>query len=328
MNTAAEVAAELMCAKEVVVASHRLPDGDCIGSALALTRALGQMGARVVAVIGDPVPEMYSFLPGSGDILLPHQVTFVPPLLVVVDCTDLERVAEGFGSWRKKVERIINIDHHVSNTFFGDLNYVDEEAAATGELIYAVLKEMGGICLDSAIATALYTALVTDTGSFQFENCRARTLRLAADLVDLGADLPLIREYLWENKPLLAIRLLAEVLPTLSLAYGGKVAWLVVKREVMDRLGAKGEHAEGLVNYPRSIAGVEVGVVFRELEPGVVKVALRSKKQVDVNEVAALFGGGGHKRAAGCLIRSSIEEAVEQVIKAVGDRLHHEGGLY
>ncbi|MCG0277264.1 MAG: bifunctional oligoribonuclease/PAP phosphatase NrnA [Thermanaeromonas sp.] len=328
MNTAADIAADLVRAKEVIVASHRLPDGDCIGSTLALTRALGQLGARVAAVIGDPVPEMYRFLPGSEDILLPDQVTFVPSLLVVVDCTDLERVAEGFGSWKQKVERVINIDHHTSNTLFGDFNLVDEEAAATGELIYAVLKEMDGLCIDSGIATALYTALVTDTGSFQFENCRARTLRIAADLLDLGADLALIREYLWENKPLLAIRLLAEVLPTLSLAYEGKVAWLVVKREVMDRLGAKGEHAEGLVNYPRSIAGVEVAAVFRELEPGVVKVALRSKKQVDVNEVAALFGGGGHRRAAGCLIRGSIEEAVEQVIRVVGDRLDHGGRVY
>lgn len=328
MSIAAEIAAELTKAKEVVVASHRLPDGDCVGSTLALARALAQLGARVAAVIGDPVPDMYSFLPGSEEVLLPNQVAFLPSLLIVVDCTDLERVEEGFSFWREKVQRIINIDHHVSNTFFGDLNFVDAGAAATGELIYTILKEIDGICIDNAIATALYTALVTDTGSFQFENCQSRTLRLAAELVDLGADLTLIRENLWENKPLLSIRLLAEVLPTLSLAYEGKVAWLVVKQEVMERLGAKGEHAEGLVNYPRSIAGVEVGAVFRELEPGVIKVALRSKKRLDVNEVAALFGGGGHKRAAGCLIRGSLEEVVNQVIKAVGERLNHVGGLY
>lgn len=327
MNSLGEIAAELARAREVAIASHSVPDGDCIGSTIALARGLRQRGAAVTAVIGDPLPEMYSFLAGSERILLPGQVTSLPPLLVVVDCTDLDRVQEGFKAWRNKVERIINIDHHKSNTFFGDLNLVDEGAAATGELIYAILKELG-IVVDSTMASALYTALVTDTGSFQYENCQAKTLRMAADLIDLGANIDLIREFLWESKPLLSIRLLAEVLPTLSLAYEGKVAWVVITREVMERLGAKPEHAEGLVNYPRSIAGVEVGLSFRELEPGVIKVGLRSKKLVDVNEIAAMFGGGGHKRAAGCTVYRPLEEAVKQVIKAVGDKLKGAGGLY
>lgn len=327
MNSLGEIAAELARAREVAIASHSLPDGDCIGSTLALARGLRQRGAEVTAIIGDPLPEMYRFLAGGESILLPGQVTSLPPLLVVVDCTDLDRVQEGFKSWRSKVDCIINIDHHTSNTFFGDLNLVDEGAAATGELIYAILKEMG-ITIDAFMAGALYTALVTDTGSFQYENCRSETLRMAADLMDLGADMNLIRESLWENKPLLSLRLLAEVLPTLSLAYEGKVAWVVITREVMERLGAKPEHAEGLVNYPRSIAGVEVGLSFRELEPGLIKVGLRSKKVIDVNEIAALFGGGGHKRAAGCTIRSSLEEAVKKVIAAVGDKLRSAGGLY
>ncbi|MGI9952029.1 bifunctional oligoribonuclease/PAP phosphatase NrnA [Moorellaceae bacterium AZ2] len=327
MNSVGEIAEELARAREVAIASHGIPDGDCIGSTVALATALRRRGAAVTAVIGDPVPQMYSFLAGSEDVVLPHEVTSVPPLLVVVDCTDLERVQEGFGSWRHKVQRVINIDHHASNTFFGDLNLVDPEAAATGELVYALLKEMG-VAIDPPIATALYTALVTDTGSFQYENCRAATLRMAAELMDLGADMQLIRECLWESKPLLSLRLLAEVLPTLSLACEGKVAWVVIRREVMERLGAGAEHVEGLVNFPRSVAGVEVGLAFRELEQGVIKVALRSKKQVDVNEIAALFGGGGHKRAAGCTIHGPLEAAVEKVIKAVEERLNCGGRFY
>ncbi|GFN23840.1 DHH family phosphoesterase [Thermanaeromonas sp. C210] len=327
MNLVAAIAEELAGAREVAIASHGLPDGDCIGSTLALAAALRRQGAAVTTIIGDPVPPMYRFLPGSEEVVLPHEIAALPPLLVVVDCTDLERVREGFGERRREVQRIINIDHHVSNSFFGDLNLVDPGAAATGELVYGILKEMG-TAVDAPIATALYTALVTDTGSFQYENCRADTLRMAAELMDLGADMQLIREFLWESKPLLSLRLLAHVLSTLSLACGGKVAWVVIRQEVMVRLGAGPEHVEGLVNYPRSVAGVEVGLAFRELEDGMIKVALRSKKQVDVNEIAGLFGGGGHKRAAGCTIPGPLEAAVEKVVKAVEARLDCDGGLY
>jgi phosphoesterase RecJ-like protein len=263
---------------------------------------------------------MFHFLPGQETIIPPEKVTEVPPLLVMVDSTDMERAGEGFSQWREKTRMVINIDHHVSNTRFGHLNLVDSRAAATAELVYAVLERMP-VTITPAIATCLYTALATDTGSFQYENCTATTMRLAARLMELGADLSLIREYLWDRKPLASIRLLAAVLPTLTLAYDGRVAWLTVSRAALEAAGARPEHAEGLVNYPRSIAGVEVGLLFRELPGGLVKVSLRSKKIVDVNAVAARFGGGGHRRAAGCTVKGDLDTIVAMVVASAGEEL-------
>ncbi|KYH32178.1 DHH family phosphoesterase [Neomoorella mulderi] len=320
MTAIESIAAALAASRDVAVVSHIIPDGDCLGSTLALALALRQRGTRAVAVNADPVPDMFQFLPGQETIIPPEKVTEVPPLLVMVDSTDMERAGEGFSQWRQKTKMVINIDHHVSNTRFGDLNLVDSRAAATAELIYAVLEKIP-VTITPAIATCLYTALATDTGSFQYENCTATTMRLAARLMEQGADLSLIREYLWERKPLASIRLLAAVLPTLTLAYDGRVAWLTVSRAALEAAGARPEHAEGLVNYPRSIAGVEVGLLFRELPDGLVKVSLRSKKIVDVNAVAARFGGGGHRRAAGCTIRGDLDTVVTMVVAAAGEAL-------
>ncbi|MBE3571642.1 MAG: bifunctional oligoribonuclease/PAP phosphatase NrnA [Moorella humiferrea] len=314
------IAAVLATANDVAVVSHVIPDGDCLGSTLALALALRQRGAKVTAINADPVPETFRFLPGWETIVSPEKVDEIPSLLVMVDSTDMERGGEVFSGWREKAEMIINIDHHVSNTRFGHLNLVDGGAAATAELIYAVLKKIP-VAISPAIATCLYTALATDTGSFQYENCTAATMRLAADLMELGADLPLIREFLWERKPLAAIRLLAEVLPTLTLGYGGRVAWMKVSTAALKASGALPEHAEGLVNYPRCIAGVEVGLLFRELPDGQVKVSLRSKKTVDVNTVAARFGGGGHRRAAGCTVKGDLETVTAMVVAAAGEAL-------
>ncbi|MBC7325972.1 MAG: DHH family phosphoesterase, partial [Moorella sp. (in: Bacteria)] len=222
-----EVASVLASAREVAVVSHIIPDGDCLGSMLGLTLALRQRGARVVAINADPVPEMFCFLPGQETIVPPDKVERVPPLLVMVDSTDMERAGEGFSRWYQQTGMVINIDHHVSNARFGHLNLVDSRAAATAELIYALLEKMA-MTVTPEIATCLYTALATDTGSFQYENCTAATLRLAARLMELGADLASIREYLWERKPLASIRLLAATLPSLTLAYEGKVAWMTV----------------------------------------------------------------------------------------------------
>ncbi|CEP66828.1 Phosphoesterase, DHHA1 [Moorella glycerini] len=320
MTAIESIAATLATARDVAVVSHIIPDGDCLGSTLALALALRQRGTRAVAVNADPVPDMFQFLPGQETIIPPAKVEEIPSLLVMVDSTDMERAGEGFSQWRQKTKMVINIDHHVSNTRFGDLNLVDSRAAATAELIYTVLEKIP-VSITPAIATCLYTALATDTGSFQYENCTATTMRLAARLMEQGADLSLIREYLWERKPLASIRLLAAVLPTLTLAYDGRVAWLTVSRATLDTIGALPEHAEGLVNYPRSIAGVEVGLLFRELPDGLVKVSLRSKKIVDVNAVAARFGGGGHRRAAGCTIRGDLDTVVTMVVAAAGEAL-------
>ncbi|MDK2820563.1 MAG: bifunctional oligoribonuclease and phosphatase NrnA [Clostridia bacterium] len=310
----------LAAADDITIASHVIPDGDCLGSMLALAISLEELGKKVVVVNADSVPDMLKFLPSQEKITLPEKVTNVSPLLVMVDCTDLERAGETVSQWKPKVKQIINIDHHVSNSYFGHLNLVDSKAAATAEIIYSLLLKIPAT-ITPEVATCLYTGLATDTGSFQYENCTAKTLRLAANLMEQGADIPLIREYLWERKPLSSIKLLTHALPTLTLSHDGKVAWMSVTQEVLDKIGSLLQHTEGLVNYPRSIEGVEVGLLFRELPDNQIKVSFRSKKNVDVDKVAAQFGGGGHKRAAGCTIKGDLETVIKKVVSSVGEVL-------
>ncbi|HHP51410.1 MAG TPA: bifunctional oligoribonuclease/PAP phosphatase NrnA [Moorella mulderi] len=320
MESIKAIARILLEAPYVGILSHDLPDGDCLGSSLALALALRARGARVVVINADPVPEAFRFLPGQDTIVSGKEIESPPPILVVLDSADLQRPGEGMEHLLASARIIINIDHHVSNTRFGHLNLVDVQASATAQLVYRLLKEMG-LPISGEIATCLYTGLVTDTGSFQYENTTPEALRLAAELMELGADVATIREYLWERKPLASLKLLSLVLPTLNLAYGGEVAWMVVSQESLEKAGAGPEHVEGLVNYPRSLAGVEVAFLFRELSPRMVKVSLRSKKRVDVNRIASLFGGGGHRRAAGCVVEGSLEEVIPRVVAAAGEAL-------
>ncbi len=316
MGIIEEIAKKLESNKKILVASHIIPDGDCIGSTVALGLALKNLNKEVIMVNGDEVPDMYKFLKGSEDILPPSSVEKVPDITVLVDCTDLSRVGEEL---QKKIDKntfIINIDHHVSNLNFGDLNFVRPEAAAAGELIHALLQEMK-IEITPEIATALYTAIVTDTGSFQYENTSPKTLRLAAELHEKGANVTLVREYLWERKPVLGILALKEVLSTLSFDKNGKIAWISLDKELYDRLGLTPECCEGLINYPRSIEGVEVALFFKEQEDGKVKVGLRSKNYINVNEIASQFGGGGHQRSAGCIVEGPLREAIDKVVSFI-----------
>lgn len=320
MDAITKVAEVLNRAKSVWIASHMVPDGDCIGSTIALALGLKSREQEVIAINGDPVPETYRFLKGSDLIKLPSSLNKIPDVVVLVDCTDLDRAGEEIKKKLETTRCIINIDHHVSNSYFGHINYVKEEASATGQLVSDLIKEMR-IKITPEIATALYTAIVTDTGSFQYENTSPEAFRLAAEFLENGADHNNVRNYLWERKPLSSILLLKEVLPTLTFAEDGKVAWMFLSRKLYNQLGLVPEYCEGLINYPRAIEGVEVALFFRELEDGRVKVGLRSKNYVNVNEIACLLGGGGHQRAAGCTVEGPLEKAIQLVVLSVRERL-------
>ena len=314
MEPLVEIADSLNKAKEVLILSHIIPDGDCLGSALALALALQNDGKKVIVINEDEVPDMYTFLPGSNSIRKIIEFIDLPQLVVVVDSSDPERVGEQLSELFKG-KKVINIDHHVSNTKYGDINYVDTNVPATGELVYELLSYMG-MPLTASIATNLYTAIVTDSGSFQYESVRPRTLEIAGKLMKEGADLAAVRENLWETRSLVNIRLLAKVLPELQLSEDGLISWVSISKKLQEKLGAKSEHCEGLINYPRSIAGVEIGILFREIEEEVIKVGFRSKSKVDVNLLAAEFGGGGHARAAGCTVKGKMETVINKVIEA------------
>lgn len=318
LNTLVRVVNELIAKRQpVLITTHEAPDGDCIGSALALALALRQKGLKVSVVNKDPVPETLTFLAGSQEVLLPASLSTEFEVAIIVDCTDLGRL--GFELPQGETQ-LINIDHHVSNTSFGTYNYVNPKASATGEIIYNLLKEID-VEIRPDIATALYTSLVTDSGSFQYENTSPETLRIAAELLENGAETNIIRQYLWENKPLPAIKALQAALNSLTTAADGKLAWVALDMKSIAAIGASNEHLEGLVNYPRSIAGVEVGMFFKEVEPQKIKVSLRSKQYVDVNALAQKFDGGGHRRAAGCTIYAPLEQAVNTMVMAVQEML-------
>ncbi|HWI66098.1 MAG TPA: bifunctional oligoribonuclease/PAP phosphatase NrnA [Symbiobacteriaceae bacterium] len=300
----------------ILVFYHVSPDGDCIGSTLGMVHALKKAGKRVQAVGADPVPRIYDYMPGCDTLFVPWaEVEGEWDLALILDCGDLDRVGAALPVVRK-AKRTLNVDHHITNDAFGDDNYLDFTAAATGELVYLIIRELG-VPVDFHIATCLYTAIAADTGGFKYDNSAPRTFRIAADLVEAGARPYEIASAIWENESMARLSLLSQALSTLQVDPTGQIAWISVTREMLDRTGASEEDVDGLVNYARKVAGVEVGLLFRECPDGRVRCGLRSRRQVDVGTIAKQFGGGGHARAAGCGVGTDIEEARHQVLSAV-----------
>ncbi len=313
-----KIASIIKSEKDVALVSHIQPDGDAIGSILALGLALLKIGHSVQMLNPDGVPQIYTFLPGCD--LIRTGFLYIPDTVVFMDCSDIDRIG-GLKYSTSKAKTVINIDHHISNSFFGKINLLDTNASATGEIVYKLILALD-IEIDSEIASSLYTAIVTDTGSFQFQNTTSETHLIAADLLEYGTDLSIIRNNLWESTPLESIRLVTETLKTLELDETKRIAWVSVPYPVFKSLGATTEHVEGIVNYPKSVRGVEIGIIFKEFAPHKIKVGLRSKSIVDVNKIAQVFGGGGHKRAAGCLIDGSLEEAKKAVLNEAKKNLN------
>lgn len=309
-----EIIEVLRKAPRVALFSHVSPDGDCIGSILAIGLALEKMGKEVFYYNPDYVPNNLKFLPGayriSRDLPEPSPQTWV-----FVDCTDFQRV-NLVPSHIPSESTILNLDHHISNLFFGDLNWVDPQACACGELAMTLIKRLG-IELDRDMATNLYTAIVTDSGCFQYSNTTAQTHRLTAELLDMGLDLSEIHHNLFDQKPLAQLKLLQSALDNLEIYADGQLAIMSLSLEDFRKHRAAQELSEGLVNQIRSIAGVEVAVLLKEVGPQEIKAGLRSNLWLNVNEIAAHFGGGGHKRAAGCTLRISMAEAKQRIRDAI-----------
>lgn len=293
--------------------SHVNPDGDTLGSMLALALALETMGKDVIRYSPGGVPDCYRFLPGAERVVrsLPDRL---PPCAIAIDCGDLNRAGD-FAERSTEAGTLINIDHHPSNSGFGRINWIDPLAAAVGMMLYTLFKRMG-VELTRDLAVCLYTAVITDTGSFRYSNTSPKVHEVTAELLKTGICPHEIAEEVFEKKPLSAVRLLQEALQTLEISEQGDVAWLTVTDEMIRRTGVDRLETEGLINYPRSIKGVEVALLFTEQAEG-VKVGFRSKRFVDVQKIARQFGGGGHVRAAGCLIRKSLGEVRNEVLNTV-----------
>lgn len=320
MNGLQHVLTALKHAKHAAILSHVSPDGDCIGSMAALGRALEHTGCEVVLVNNDPIPAYLTFLLRTNQVVLPQQVTEWPPLIICVDCSDQFRLGERVFDSIPADRMVVNIDHHISNTNFGSVNYVDPSAAATGELVAQVIKQLN-IEFDTTIATALYAAVVTDTGSFQYSNTTSATHLLIAELIEAGVDVVEASRRLYNTKTLAEVKLLGKALDNLEVSADGRMAWITVPQQVFRSLGATEAYTDGIINYTRALENVEVGLLFREQENGKIKVGFRSKRVVDVNRLAAEFGGGGHPRAAGCVIKANLSDAVAAVLSKTKEYL-------
>lgn len=306
-------AAQLICeANSVLIVPHLHPDGDALGSALGLYHALNALGKpQVVVVSHDSVPEIYRFLPAWDKIRLEHPEPTVYDLAIVVDQSQLNRAGKHEGLARAARKRL-QIDHHVPLERFAEVRIVDTRAAATAELVYRLLRAMHAP-ITPEVATCLLTGIVTDTFSFKFPNTTPRTLRIAAALQTAGANLSYINEQVFETRSFSAVKLLGLALSTLQRTPDGKIAWVTVPRSAFEAAHAHEEETEGIVNFVRSIRGVEVAMMLRESPNGKVRVSLRSRGKVNVAKLAQQFDGGGHENAAGCSLSVPLAEA-EQIL--------------
>lgn len=299
--------------KNIAILSHIMPDGDNIGSSLALYNALSKIGKNVVFILDDDVPEVYKFLKGSQKTEKPdndHKFD----LVIVLDCGDVGRL--GRSSRYLEGAKVINIDHHLSNSNFGLYNIVDISAAATGEIIYRLINRLE-IALDKDICECIYTGIVTDTGQFQYSNTTDLTHEIAADLVRHGAEPWKLYRAIYQNNSKSKMKLIGEAINSLEFHFQSKIASMIIRKEVFETVGAKDEDADGIINFARDINGVEVALLFKETEDGKVKIGFRSKDFVNVSDIAQEFGGGGHKRAAGATVAGAVENIKERVIESV-----------
>lgn len=323
MNSLNDVARKLNEGRRFLITGHVMPDGDCIGSMLAIGLALERQGREVSFALPGPVPTVYSFLPGADRIKVNP-----PPaelcngagfdLVLIMDTSVPERLGEFGGAVQKLREsgsETVLIDHHVSAVPFGDINYIDPGAAAAGEIVYDLLKLLGWE-IDKEIAGCLYVTVATDTGGFRFETTTAATHRRVAEFIEKGVNVREISLRIFEERSLKSITAIKAALDTLDLSPCGRVAWMTMDLATAKQLEIEDEHTDGVVNYGRSIKGVEVALFFREVQAGWVKVSFRSKNWVDASRLAMQFGGGGHPRAAGALVEGNITQVRQAVVRA------------
>lgn len=303
-------------ATRALVTGHRRPDGDSLGSELALAELAGGLATDTFVINHDRAPTTLSGLPGVDSVTVS---TSLPPnfpdgfdLVVMLECPTLDRA--GFDGLAGLP--VLNIDHHPANSRYGAVNYVDEEAPAVGEMVWRMFGA-AEITPSRDAATNAYVALSTDTGDFRYANATGRALRAAAEMVDAGAQPTVVAQWIHGRKSAPSVMLLGEALRTLRFEDGGRIATIEVSLEAFVACGAQPEDTEEIVNHPRAIEGVEVVAFFKQWEPDVVRVSLRSKGTVDVQRVATRFGGGGHRNAAGCTLTGDLPASRDRVIAAI-----------
>ncbi len=314
MSPAATIAETLKGRGHILLLNHASPDGDSLGSTLALARTFWARGQHATVGSSDGVPEIYRFLPGCDRVVSEIADGERFDAVVFMECSAPERAgplvarAAGVPLW-------VNIDHHVSNTGYGDLVLLDVQAAAVAEVVYPIVAALHPH-LDAETAVCLLTALLTDTGSFRYANVTPKSFQMAAELVKVGASPALVYGEVYENRSPASVRLLGMALSRMVVCDDGRVVWTAVTQQMLRESGATMEDSEGIVGAIRAIRGIQVALLFKE-EPDAIRVSLRGVGSVRANVIAEAFGGGGHPAAAGFTATGGLEEVVGQTLTAV-----------
>ena len=298
------------------VTSHQRPDGDAIGCAVGMALALRALGKQATVVLEALPPSFLQPFPAVDQIVVTTEVNEAADAVLVMECSTLERTGV------RGLDRspVINIDHHPGNANYGAINWVDEGAAACGELVFTLIEALGAP-LTPEIATHLYLAILTDTGSFRFSHLTPRTYALAGRAVAAGADPQWIARTHYDSNSLARVRIFGAVLNGMSIHAGGRVALLAITRQMAHDLGGTYDDTEGLINFPLTVKDIEAVAFFKESGPGDWRVSLRSKGAIDTGRIAKQFGGGGHMNASGCGWQGSIEEGQATFARLLGEAL-------
>lgn len=316
MNNFNEITKLLEKNNSFLITSHKNIDGDAIGSELALYFILKKLNKKPIILNQDRLPRIYNFLPDSDKVhCLEDNYINIKNIDVgiIVDCSNFERIEETHKIF-KNIKNIINIDHHNSNENYGDLNYIDSSASSVGEIIYDLIKFINLDLLDEKISTCLYTAIITDTGSFRYSNVSSKTFSVVSDLASQGIKPNLIADNIYNRNTYSGLKLLGKALLTLEVDESNYVSWLTITRDMLNNTEANDEEVEGIIDMARTLENTEVSILFRETKDNKIKVSFRSKGDFNVNKFAGKFNGGGHPNSSGCVCSGKIAEVKEKIL--------------
>lgn len=305
--------------RNIGITYHTSPDGDSLGSSLALMQGLRKLGKQAYIISKDTVPEVYSFLPFKDEV---DNAIDSPSkdidCVVVLDCGNFERISANLHTGFKQYT-LINIDHHMSNSLYGDFNLVDTSASAVGEIIYKILKSLA-IELDKDISICLYTSILSDTGGFMHSNTTNNTHIIAGDLIKTGFDFSELHRLLFQNKKIKTLKLHGKIIENMYLLHKESICIMKLTKSMLVDLNMQSSDTSDIISLGIDIDTVEVAVLIKEADDG-VKISLRSKSVVDVRKIAELFGGGGHTRASGLSINKNMDEAEKLIVNAIEKEL-------
>jgi len=302
-----------------LITAHTNPEGDALGSEIAFYMLLKKLGKSAVMVNEDGIPYGYTFLPEVNSIKqfgrTAMRVKF--DCMAVLDCSDMQRTGE-VAQLNIAGKPVLNIDHHISNRRFADVNWVEPRASSASEMVYKLYKELG-VAIDKPAAMCLYVGISTDTGSFRYSNTTSLTHKIAAELLRSGLDVPVIYKNIYENVPYQDMKLLADILPGMRRDAGGKIVWFTIHKDLLRNRNLCFDLSEHLLSYGRAIKGVQVVVLFKENlgSKGEVRVNFRSQGKVDVNKIASCFGGGGHRAASGATVHGDLDDIRKKVLARI-----------